>query len=71
MAKLNVIKGGRDALLEEAPDLLFRHICLGDEQARRELETLDARLASRAKLDVVHEMAEREGDTVNRRASIT
>lgn len=62
MSKLTVIKGGRDALLGEMPDLLFRHICLGDEQARRELKMLDARLALRAQLDVVKPSPEESDD---------
>ena len=50
MSKLRVVKGGRDALLEQMPDLLFRHICRGDERAKNELKTLDYRLASRTNL---------------------
>lgn len=57
--ELSVIKGGKDALHDRGRRLLFRGICLGDEQALREArETVYPRLSRRATLSLAASRSE-------------
>ena len=60
---LSLIKGNKAELLQKARALMFKSICLGDQEATEQLHQLDRELCKRVTLKIVIDRSSLKVDT--------